>query len=460
MSEIKTNYTPLDNVRAAFTLLQFFTGQTVTRTADLARVSLSIMLDTERLVSFQYARMHGGMLSKLELPPVDIGTIGASQKRADEVGAGVYYRAAESIIRDLWRSHRPVTAPQSEVAQLNAAAPQSKETFVPLILGVVGITAAALATYYVTDRICEVSERAAHDAAMFKARIDELNLRIVNGQPLPEPPAPLPAPDWVNDRAKAEGFPWAAAGVVAVAGAGAAAALALDRKVKIERRPNPVIRVVTTSVPSGRKKRASKKAAPKRTRKRANPPKRGRKVKPRRRPVARRVLAVRTLNRYTRGRKPLWMRGDPLDWTPAQWSEAATVSTSKEMKEYLRQADLERVPNPPRRKPRAARRASGRARRKKNPIAGGHSPATVRANIAAMVREGKPGPVAAAIALGAARADYRKRHHVGPFPRHLETPAERAGHRKATRTARAHKKPRKAKSRSKPRKKAKRARRS
>lgn len=107
--------------------------------------------------------------------------------------------------------------------------------------------------------------------------------------------------------------------------------------------------------------------------------------------------------------------------------------------------------NPRRR--RAARKAAAPVRRKKqrNPLKHGYSRDTVSRNIGAMVKAGRKPSVAAAAALGQARQDWRRKHPTGGFPRHLETPAERAAH--ARRRANASKK-RKAKPKPAPRRKA------
>jgi len=68
-----------------------------------------------------------------------------------------------------------------------------------------------------------------------------------------------------------------------------------------------------------------------------------------------------------------------------------------------------------------------------NPLRKGYSVATVKANVADMLKAGHPEPQAVAAALAGARAAYRARHKTGGFPAHLQTVRERAGHRRAAR---------------------------
>ncbi len=60
------------------------------------------------------------------------------------------------------------------------------------------------------------------------------------------------------------------------------------------------------------------------------------------------------------------------------------------------------------------------------PLKPGYSRATVNANIATMIREGKPERQAVAAALNTARAQYLKKHPGGFPPWHLRTAAEKA----------------------------------
>lgn len=87
----------------------------------------------------------------------------------------------------------------------------------------------------------------------------------------------------------------------------------------------------------------------------------------------------------------------------------------------LKRSGTKRRPNPKKR-PAPKRVAS-----KSNPLARGHSKATVSKNVARLRREGRPAGVAAAAALRSARTAWRKGHPRGAFPGHLQTQAERAG---------------------------------
>src|SRR6185295_13747579 len=76
----------------------------------------------------------------------------------------------------------------------------------------------------------------------------------------------------------------------------------------------------------------------------------------------------------------------------------------------------------------SSRSSSGTRATVANPLVRGYSEDTLRHNIAILVKEGRPPFAAAGIALKQARDEYRKSHPTGPFPKHLETKAERSGH--------------------------------
>lgn len=53
------------------------------------------------------------------------------------------------------------------------------------------------------------------------------------------------------------------------------------------------------------------------------------------------------------------------------------------------------------------------------PLIHGHTDRSIRKNIRAEVRAGRPQGQAVAIALNTARAAWRKAHPMGPFPKHI-----------------------------------------
>jgi len=74
-----------------------------------------------------------------------------------------------------------------------------------------------------------------------------------------------------------------------------------------------------------------------------------------------------------------------------------------------------------------------KAPKRSNPLRAGYSRAAVAANVAEMKRAGYPKAQAVAAAMRSARAAYRKKTKRGGFPAHLQTAAERKGHKKTAR---------------------------
>lgn len=318
--------------------------------ADLALLSVDLVFACEKLIFLRNGTLQGGELPsvldglKNALGGQAVTVIGdeAHIAQADKVGLGPHYRACLEAVRLVMRSNHRVTGGQT-LLPAPLAAPlgdaQSFAAIVPvgLVLGLAGIVAAAVTTYYVSDRIAQVYDPAIMAQVELKARLDEIALRIATGQALPAPPAPLdtgPLIDKLAGNYKASNL-WLFG--AAILGAGAAAAGIYG---------------------------ATKKPA---TRSSSSP---------------------------------------PLLSNPSR--------------------SVRRRPNPP------------------HP---GFSRNVVSHNIAGMVKAGKPKAVASAASYHAARVAYRKRHPVGAFPRHLETPAERS--------ARAHKAKPQPKPKAKPRPKPK-----
>lgn len=298
--------------------------------ADLALLSVDLVFACEKLIFLRNGTLQGGELPsvldglKNALGGQAVTVIGdeAHIAQADKVGLGPHYRACLEAVRLVMRSNHRVTGGQT-LLPAPLAAPlgdaQSFAAIVPvgLVLGLAGIVAAAVTTYYVSDRIAQVYDPAIMAQVELKARLDEIALRIATGQALPAPPAPLdtgPLIDKLAGNYKASNL-WLFG--AAILGAGAAAA----------------------GIYGATKKPAARSSSPPLL---ANP------------------------SRSVR-RNP-WSRKE-----------------------------------------------------------GGWGPSAVSENIAKLRKSGRhSGPQASAIAYAMARKKYRTTHPDGPFPRHIETTAERA----------------------------------
>lgn len=321
---------------------------------DLALVMTRLVLSASRLTKSVILASSPGLgagwadnplgeltkiLSQDDSPPDGLGSA-QELAYADKMGTGVPYRAALAAVRLLWRRNRLVpsdAAGRVGVAELPSGGAKNIVPVVPLVLGLAGIAAAAITTYYVSDRVCQVYDGTAVLALTLQNRLDELQLRIAKGAPLPPPPAQLQVDDFMRKLAAQQSSTslWLAGAGAVVAGLGAYGVYGAMKK------------KTTRSAPS---------------------------------------------------------------------SSSASSPTR---------------PNPSRKK---KKKRKGKKGRRPNPLKHGYSKATVSRNIASMIAAKRAPAVAAAASLGQAREDYRKRHPRGAFPRHLETPAERAANARRSRS--------------------------
>lgn len=338
----QVQWTPIDEAVALQRLALWQTqtangGKPVLPESELARVMVELGLTMERLLLIAQMRAAGVPNSVFRLPDADVvHGIGGNLVAAEKAGLGPHYKATQEAIRLLWRGNRRVSAPAKN------ADGSEQMGWVPFVLGLVGIAAAAVTTYFVSDRICQVYDGSAITAVILKAQLDELSLRIANGAPLPEPGKPadynaLVAKLAASDSASTAGFIFAGIFGLLVGGAAAYGATHPDKV---------------------------------------------------------RSMTVRAL--------------------PASSSSGAADTVRSET-------------NP--KKGKKKRDKKGGKPKAKNPLGGGHSQETLTANVRTLIHDGKSSSQASAVALQLARASYRKTHPMGAYPHHLQTPAERAGHK-------------------------------